>query len=136
MGKIAQSMSKAIKEAKWLSIEYQNREGEKTSYWCAIKDINIEQKAFVVTMFNITKIDNENKGIIPDAFLRFDSIKKADIIDHTSYEQPIELIQKIEKNISILTWLNYDLYNEKTLDYIKECIKYDSIPYQKETALV
>jgi len=36
MNQIAQSLTKAIKEAKWLSIDYINREGGATSYWCAI----------------------------------------------------------------------------------------------------
>ena len=136
MGDISQSLSKAIKEAKWLSIDYQNKEGDQTSYWCAIKDIQIESKKIGITAFNISKIDNSTQGILSNAFLFFDGIIRADILEHTSYDRPIELIEKIEQNLKDLSWLNYDLYNEKTLDYIKECMKYDSIPYQKETALV
>jgi len=136
MGDISQSISKAIKEAKWLSIDYQNKDGEKTSYWCAIKDLYIDSRKLIVTAFNISKIDNPTKGILSDAFLLFDGIIRADILDHTSYDRPDNLIMKIEQNINQLSWLHYDLYNEKTLDYLKECIKYDTIPYQKETALV
>jgi hypothetical protein len=136
MGDISKALSKAIKEAKWLSIDYQNREGDKTSYWCAIKDIDIDSKKLIVTAFNVSKIDNPTQGILFDAFLFYESIIHAEILEHTSYERPIELITKIESNIDKLIWLNYDLYNDKILDYLKECVKYDSIPYQKETALI
>ncbi len=136
MGDISKSLSKAIKESKWLSIDYQNKGGEKTSYWCAIQDINVDSKKISITAFNVSKIENSNKGILSDAFLFFEGILRADILEHTSYDRPIELIEKIEKNIEAFSWLKYDLYNEKTLDYIRECMKYDSIPYQKETALI
>lgn len=136
MGDISKALSKAIKEAKWLSIDYLNREGDKTSYWCAIKDIDIDSKKFIVAAFNVSKIDNPTLGILSDAFMFFEGITRAEILEHTSYERPIELITKIESNIDELLWLNYDLYNDKILDYLKECMKYDSIPYQKETALI
>ena len=36
---IGDSVSKAIKEGKWLNISYINKSGENTFYWIAVKDI-------------------------------------------------------------------------------------------------
>jgi superfamily I DNA and/or RNA helicase/ribulose bisphosphate carboxylase small subunit len=136
MGEIAASLSKAIKEGKWISIDYQNKEGEITSYWCAITDIDITTRKITVDAFNAVKIDNDNKGVLLNAFLYFDNIQSARVLDHTAYQRPNELLEKIEKNLDQLEWLKFDLYNEQILDYIKDCLKFDSVPYQKETALV
>lgn len=136
MGDIALSLSKSIKEAKWLSIDYQNKEGEITSYWCAIIDIDPSSRKLTINAFNISKIGNSNKGVLTNAFLFFDRIIRADVLDHTTYERPESLINMIEENSQELSWLKFDLFNEKILNYIKECIKYDSVPYQKETALI
>ena len=133
---ITQSLSKAIKESKWLSIDYQNKDGEQTSYWCSIIDVDLQSKKLKINAFNVAKMNNSQKGVLNDAFLYFDGIIRADVLDHTTYDKPIELIKKIELNLDKLNWLSYDLYNEKTLDYIKDCIKYDSVPYQSETAMI
>ncbi len=136
MGDIAQSLSKAIKEAKWISIDYNNKEGELTSYWCAIIDVDIEYRRIKVNAFNLAKVNNERKGVLNDTFLHFDMIKRADILEHTTYSRPDTLIAKIEANLDKLSWLSYDLYNEKILDYLKDCIRYDSVCYQKESAMI
>lgn len=136
MNDIAQSLSKAIKEEKWLSIDYSNKEGDLTSYWIAIIDVDTDYRRVKVNAFNSAKINNDTKGVLKDTFLCFDNIKRADILDHTTYLRPESLIKKIEINMDKLSWLSYDLYNEKILDYLKDCIKYDSVCYQKETAMI
>ena len=136
MGYNAASLSKAIKEGKWLSIDYQNKEGDITSYWCAITDIDIASRKLTIDAFNAAKIDNDTQGVLTNAFLYIDNIQSARVLDHTTYQRPIELLHKIENNLDQLEWLKFDLYNENILDYLKDCLKYDSIPYQKETALV
>ncbi len=136
MEDIAASLSKAIKEGKWLSIDYQNKEGDITSYWCAITDIDITSRKLTIDAFNAAKIDNDTQGVLTNAFLYIDNIQSAHVLDHTTYQRPIELLQKIEDNLDQLEWLKFDLYNENILDYLKDCLKYDSIPYQKETALI
>lgn len=133
---IAQSLSKAIKEAKWLSIDYQNKDGENTSYWCAITDVDLQYRILTINAFNSAKMNNSQNGVLSNVFLYYDKILKANVLDHTTYDRPVSLISKIENNIDKLSWLSYDLYNEKILTYLKECIKYDSVPYQKETAMI
>lgn len=136
MGDIAKAISQAIKEAKWISIDYLNQTGGETSYWCAVNDIDVKTRRLIVNAFNIGMISNENNGVLKNIYLYFDKIKTANVLDHTSYKRPEKLISFIENNLKELDWLDYDLYNDKILDYLKEAIKYDNIPYQKDTNLV
>jgi len=129
-------ISKAIKEQKWLSVSYKNKEEKVTSFWCAIHDINIMNKTFIVTNYNFNKINATNNGLQKSSTLRFEGIISAQIVEHTSYKQPPELLTKIEQNLSKLEWLNFDFFNEKVLVYLKDAMKYDSTPYIKKTDLV
>ena len=52
---ILNNICKAIKEAKWLEIIYQNKQSETTSYWIAIKDIDPKTRILTVEMFNSSK---------------------------------------------------------------------------------
>ncbi len=136
MSDIAKSISQAIKEAKWLSIDYLNQTGGETSYWCAVNDIDSKSRRLIVTAFNIGMVNNETNGILTNIALHFDKIKTANVLDHTTYKRPKKLIPFIENNLKDLQWLEYDLYDDKILDYLKEAIKYDNVPYQKDTNLV
>ncbi|MGD9964054.1 MAG: AAA domain-containing protein [Candidatus Izemoplasmatales bacterium] len=136
MSDIAKSISQAIKEAKWLSIDYLNQTGGETSYWCAVNDIDRKSRRLIVTAFNIGMVNNETNGILTNIPLHFDKIKTANVLEHTTYKRPKKLIPFIENNLKDLQWLEYDLYNDKILDYLKEAIKYDNVPYQKDTNLV
>jgi hypothetical protein len=49
---ILNHICKAIKEAKWLEITYENKQSETTSYWIAIKDIDPKTKRFKVDIRN------------------------------------------------------------------------------------
>lgn len=136
MSDISYTIAKAIKEAKWLAVDYTNKEGVLSQYWCAIKDIDINTKSFTITAYNIHKYDNETSGILDDVKLYFERINNAYVLDHTSYKQPQSLIDKIETNLDSLTWLKYDLFDEGVLNYIKECIFYEATPYQDVNALL
>ncbi len=50
---ILNQISKAIKEAKWLEITYQNKQNETTQYWIAIKDIYPKRKEFKKTISSL-----------------------------------------------------------------------------------
>ena len=76
---IGEKISKAIKEAKWLSILYNNKKDEETSYWIAIKDIDFDKKSFSVSMFN----DKKSMQPIDNAWIYYDKIASAEVIDFT-----------------------------------------------------
>lgn len=136
MEEITRTISLAIKEAKWLAIDYVNQSGEETSYWFAIKDINVDRRVFIGEAFNIAKMSDDSSGLISNAKIYFDGIKNVTLIDHTTYNRPDSLIEKIEKNIKNLSWLKYDFYDNNILEYFKQAFKYDNVPYQTETTLV
>ena len=45
-------LSKAIKEGKWVKIEYLNKNDELTNYWIAINDIKVKEKILIADIYN------------------------------------------------------------------------------------
>ena len=128
---ILNQISKAIKEAKWLEISYQNKQNETTQYWIAIKDIDPESKKLKVDMFNHSKSINSIETEIS-----FDRIKSAKILNFCTYEGAGKLAEKIESNLDAYQWLNYDHFNHNVLNYYAECNILDADPSQKDYALI
>ena len=128
---ILNKISKAIKEAKWLEITYQNKQNETTQYWIAIKDIIPESRELVVDMFNSNKSFDSMEGKIS-----CDRIKSAKILNFCTYEGADKLADKIESNLEKFHWMNYDHFNHNVLNYYAECNMLDGDPSQKEYALI
>lgn len=124
---VGKMISKSIKENKWLSIDYVNKDNQESSFWCSILDVDVNGKSLTVDIFNIFKGNKILNGII-----YFDSIKKANVVDGTYYTYDQALIKKIEKNISKLSWLEFDNFNDKILEYYSEAKKLDVDPYQND----
>ena len=124
---IGDKISKAIKEGKWLNISYINQKGENTYYWIAVKDIDLDSHKLYVTAFN----DKKSMKTF-EYWIYFENIQQAEIIDLASYDVPDDLINKIEKNLSKCSWLNYDHFNHNVLNYYAECNILDNDPCQKE----
>jgi superfamily I DNA and/or RNA helicase len=129
-------VSKAIKEARWLSIEYLNQANDVTHYWCAVKRIIPKEKRLIVDTFNITMVDHKNQGLLKDVSIYMSGIKKAWILEHTTYDQSPSLIAGIEANPKDYEWLKFDRFNQHLITYLKECIHLDSVPYQKKSVLI
>ncbi|MBQ9070190.1 MAG: AAA family ATPase [Clostridia bacterium] len=128
---ILNQISKAIKEAKWLEISYQNKQNETTQYWIAIKDIDPKSKKLKVDMFNHSKSMNSIETEIS-----FNRIKSAKILNFCTYEGAGKLSEKIESNLDAYQWLNYDHFNHNVLNYYAECNILDADPSQKDYALI
>ena len=123
---IGKTISKSIKENKWLSVDYVNKDGQESSFWCSILDVDMNNKALKVDIFNIFKGNKILNGII-----YFENIKKANVVDGTYYDNA-SLVKNIEKNISKLPWLEFDNFNDKILEYYSEAKMLDVDPYQNE----
>ncbi|VEU79910.1 AAA domain-containing protein [Haploplasma axanthum] len=132
---IKKAISKAIKNRNWISIEYLNKKDEITNYWIAINDIDIENKGFRVSTFNVALMTENNDSIL-DTWISFDKIQNALLVENTKYDQPNGLIDKIESNLDRLEWLEYDTYSNGIIDYVYECMINEESPYQRETTLV
>lgn len=133
MNEVFLSISKSIKEGKWLYINYVNANNDSTFFWIAIKDIDIDKKELIVTAFNASKISHNENGVI-DIRLKVDQIISAELIDGTTYVVPEKLYNMFDNNL--VYWLKADAYDEKILSYYKECIYYDQPPYLRENNLV
>lgn len=132
---IKKNISKSIKSQNWLVIEYRNQDDNKTNYWIAIKDFDFNKKTFIVSAFNMSKSTSTNNGVI-EVEIFFDRILSAHVVPNTKYEVGFDLIDKIESNIELVKWLQFDNYKESTLDYIHQCMIYEETPYQDEKTLV
>lgn len=135
MENIGKTLSRSIKEAKWVAINYTNAEDKKTFFWCSITDIDVENKYLHIDAFNQTKIDNDNQGLIKSS-IHFDRIQSAYVVEGTTYDVPSHLIEKIESQMDQLKWLEFDQYDEKVFLYYKDCLIYDQPAYQRESVLV
>lgn len=124
---IGKMISKSIKENKWLSIDYVNKDNQQSTFWCSVLDIDINGKQLAVDIFNIFKGNRTINGNI-----YFDNIIKANVVDGTYYSYDQALIRKIEKNITQLSWLEFDNFNDKILEYYSEAKKLDVDPYQSD----
>ena len=135
MRSIAREISRAIKEAKWLYLIYENKSGETTKFWASIKDIDIDKKLFLVDMFNSAFYDKDNDAVI-ESRLHFSSIKKATVMEETTYDVPSALYQKLETSLHDLDWLAYDQFDDKILNYLRSATEKDSTPYRTDRTLV
>lgn len=124
-------LSEGIKNGKWIDISYKNKNSEITYYWIAIKDINLKEKKLYVSIFNYQKSLNSLNAIID-----FKNILSAKILEFTTYETPINLINKLEKNREDAAWLKYETFNNNILKYYLKCNELDNDPFQKDTFLI
>ena len=124
-------ISEGIKNGKWIDISYKNKHNEITYYWIAIKDIDLKKKILYVSIFNDQKSLDSLEAII-----KFEKILSAKLLEFTTYETPIELINKIENNREEAKWLKYESFNNNILRYYLKCNELDNDPFQKDTFLI
>ncbi len=135
MKSIGAELSKSIKEQTWVYLEYENKQGETTFFWAAIKDVYPKDKRLRVDMFNPQYYDS-NKRKLLETTLSFNRIKQATILEETTYDAPLNLYEKIKTQIHHLRWLDYDGFDNKILSYMKRSFDMDNTPYQIEGTLV
>lgn len=132
MNKIAETLSRAIKEGKWVDITYKNLDDNVTHFWIAIKDIDAEEMKLKCSCFNIHKSTGTAFYLID-----FNSIISAHLLFFTSYETPARLYDKLNNlDPSKIKWLKYDAFNSSVLNYYLDCNFLDCDPYQKEHYMI
>ena len=124
-------LSEGIKTGKWIDISYKNSQNETTYYWIAIKDIDLKKRIIYASIFN----DQKSLNCL-DAIIKFDNILSAKLLHFTTYDTPLELINKIEKNREDAKWLKYESFNNNILRYYLKCNDLDNDPFQKDTFLI
>ncbi|MBR6133635.1 MAG: DNA helicase [Bacilli bacterium] len=126
-------ISESIKTGKWLDISYKNKNGENTFYWIAIKDIDLKDRILKVKIFNEHKSLDCVKYYVN---IYVDQIINARLLDFTTYDVPVELINKIETHKDAAKWLKYESFNNNILEYYMKCNELDNDPYQESSFLI
>lgn len=130
LNRIGSELSKSIKEQKWVYLEYNNKLGETTYFWAAITDIDVKRKRLIVDMFNPVKYQEGHTDMLSTS-LYFENIKKATVLEETTFETPKKLLEKINDQLAYLSWLNFDAYDHRILGYLKRASDLDQTPYEQ-----
>ncbi len=126
-------ISKAIKENKWINIEYKNAKDEITNYWIYILDINPKTKKAFCYIFNDAKSLDSKK-----VFIDLTKIISASVLDMTGggHNANQVLIKKIERNPLDFAFLKFSYFNRNVLRYYEECYALDNDPYIDSKVLI
>lgn len=132
MSRIALELSRSIKENKWVSIEYDNKNEKKHTYfWIAIKDIDPTTKKMKVDMFN-----HEYSNEVLEATISFDQVRDARVVEGTICEPQEALIERILNHFQEYAFLEYLGINERILNYYAQCYRSDRDSSIRNYALV
>lgn len=131
MDQTARNIFRAVHEGKWLSIEYRNKKDEITKYWIAIHGIDPKNKTLKVEGFHLTLFTADQ---FPCIYV--DSILSSSVVDGSYYETNPLLIQDINENPEKYRPLFASSVNLKILDYLMDCNRLDTRPYQSDYALI
>ncbi len=131
MNRIAKEISKGIKESKWIAIGYDGKASGHTDYWIYVEDIDGLSHRLSVLMFNIGKAPDPTP-----ANISFERITAAKALEFTYGHENQALIAKIERDRDLFLWLDFDSFDINILNYLKECSKLDSSPYQKAGLMI
>ena len=131
MDRIAQNIFKAVHEGKWLSIEYKNQRDQITNYWIAIHGINVRKRSLKVEGFHLMMHTVEQYD-----FIYIDSILSAAVVEASSYRIEEQLVEDIERNPEKYEPLFGQTVNLKILNYLIDCNRLDTQPYQCEYSLL
>lgn len=130
MNTICRDIFRAVYEEKWLSIEYKNGKEEITKYWVGIISINPIEKSMKVEGLHLSKYTTQELKIYVD------SILSSSVIDGSYFKTDIRLKNDIQQNPIKYQSLFHHAANLKILNYLVDCNKLDTTPYQTEYALI
>lgn len=130
MNAVCRDIFRAIHENKWLSIEYKNGKEEITKYWIGIISIDPLKKSMRVEGLHLGKYTTQELKIF------IDSILSSSVIDGSYFNVNVWLKEDIQKNPHKYQSLFHNVANLKILNYLADCNKLDTTPYQTEYALI
>lgn len=120
-------ISQAIRDGHWLFIHYKNAKDKNTKFWISIDKINIENKFFETTVFNIK---NESKT---DYKINFDKIQDAEI---SGFITPYEVSPELKNTLEACCWLDTHNNGNGVLNYYRECYRLDVDLSQKNIVML
>ncbi|MCQ2513903.1 MAG: AAA domain-containing protein [Ruminococcus sp.] len=130
MSNVGRSIFKAIHEGKWLNIEYKNKNEQITKYWIGINNLNIRSKTLSVDAMHIVNYSIKSFNIF------IERIISAYVIDGTYQPINYKLIENIKRYPEKYYFIFNNTANLKILNYLTECSKLDTVPYQSNFHLI
>ena len=122
MNSVGKDIFRSIHEGKWLYVEYQNSDEERTKYWISINNINIEKRSLEVTGLHLGKFETK------ELYMFIDKIISTEIMDGTFYFTNKELLEDIELFPQKYSFVFSNIVNLKTLNYLADCNKLADLP--------
>ena len=130
------SIYQAIIHNKWLDVSYVNKQEETTFYYLGIKDIDIQRGILICDIFNRFKGINILGDGKKDTFIYIDSIKTASVLEHSYYDSPKALVDKVTSDKKIADYLEVINFDNNILRYLSDCYRLDNDPFLKEVVMV
>ncbi len=131
MNQISQNIFKAIHEGKWLSIEYKNKQDKVTNYWIAINGVDVKHRTLSVEGFHLTE-----HTIGKFNWIYLDSILSASVVEASYCKVNQKLVNDIDMHPEKYEMLFGQAVNLKVLNYLIECSRLDTEPYEGEYSLI
>ena len=128
---IKQSIYRAILENKWLNVEYVNSKKERTSFFCGIKEINIDNGRIDCDIFNCFKPHPLMRG--ERNFIYLEGIQSARIIEQSFYMADSSLLKRVREDKNLFQFLEADVLQNNVLAYLSDCYRFDNDPYLDES---
>ena len=122
MTSVGKDIFRAIHEGKWLYIEYQNKEAERTKYWIAVHNINLDNGTLEVTGLHIGQFTTKELTIY------IDKILSSCVMEGTFYKTNPDLLDDIEAFPQKYSLIFSNITNLKTLNYLADCNKLSDLP--------
>ena len=122
MTSVGKDIFRAIHEGKWLYIEYQNKEAERTKYWIAVHNINLDNETLEVTGLHIGQFTTKELTIY------IDKILSSCVMEGTFYKTNPDLLDDIEAFPQKYSLIFSNITNLKTLNYLADCNKLSDLP--------
>ncbi len=131
MNQVARCLFRAIHEGRWLSIEYQNRETQRTKYWIAVRGLNPRIRTLSADGLHLGQLTVQALDHI-----YIDRILSAEVVDGTWCAVNETLVDDIRENPGRYAALFDNAANLRVLDYLAACNRLDATPYRTNYTLV
>lgn len=131
MNQVTQNIFRVVHEGKWLSIEYKNKMEEVTRYWIAVQGIDAVHRTLRVEGFHLKE---HTIGLFQCIYV--DSILSSAVIEASYYPINEKLVEDIDSSPEKYEPLFGKPVNLKVLNYLIDCSRLDTQPYQCDYSLV
>ncbi|MBR4629012.1 MAG: DUF2726 domain-containing protein [Treponema sp.] len=122
MNSICKDIFRSLHEGKWLYIEYCNSDNERTKYWIAVQNINIEKRGLEVLGLHLGSFSTKNLTIL------IDKIQSSCVMEGTYYKTNKNLIEDIDLYPQKYSSIFSEIVNFKILNYLADCNKLADLP--------